>query len=199
MPPDFSAALLAGGRSTRMGRDKAFLPHHGLPLWRVQIEKLYALAPRDLFIAARAEQGFADLICEVPECVSLITDPPGENDGPLPAILRCLRAASGPLLVLAVDMPGMSEAFLRDSLMSGVKPARGRVPRAGDCYEPLAAIYDPAMLPVMEQVLAEGERSLQVVIRAAVSAGVCDVLDLTAEQAVLFENWNAPQDVARTP
>lgn len=179
-----------------MGRDKAFLPYAGLPLWRVQIEKLYSLAPEHLFIAAREDQGFADLICESPECVSLVADPVGENDGPLPAIIRCLRATRSPLLVLAVDMPRMSAAFLQKILRAGLMTSRGVVPRLAGACEPLAALYTPAMLPLMERARESGGLSLQNVIHAAIEAGVCDAHDLTEDQTALFVNWNAPGDVA---
>jgi len=52
----FAAVLLCGGRSTRMGRDKAFLDWDGRPLWQVQLEKLQQLAPQRLLISCREEQ-----------------------------------------------------------------------------------------------------------------------------------------------
>ena len=48
---DFSAALLAGGRSSRMGRDKAFLEIDGVPLWQRQLQTLRELGPSKSFLA----------------------------------------------------------------------------------------------------------------------------------------------------
>ena len=48
---NFSAALLAGGRSSRMGRDKAFLEIDGVPLWQRQLQTLRELGPSETFLA----------------------------------------------------------------------------------------------------------------------------------------------------
>ena len=51
----FSAVLLAGGESRRMGTDKATFLFHGKPLWQVQLETLRKLRPAEIFLSARTE------------------------------------------------------------------------------------------------------------------------------------------------
>ena len=60
-PIPFAAALLAGGRSLRMGRDKARLPWGGEPLWRHQWRTLAALEPSSLLLSCRTVEDFPDL------------------------------------------------------------------------------------------------------------------------------------------
>ena len=49
----FSAVVLAGGRSTRMGRDKALISVDGVPLWERQLRLVEQLEPTWTFLAGR--------------------------------------------------------------------------------------------------------------------------------------------------
>ena len=97
--------VLAGGRSTRMGQDKALLPWAGRPLLEVALDKLRALplaaAPR--IAGARSDLSYhAGVIADLhPGC------------GPLSGIEAALAASSRPLNVfLPVDVPLLPAQFL---------------------------------------------------------------------------------------
>ena len=220
MPDAFAAVLLVGGRSARMGRDKAFLPLRSerassesnagcatqevapcsvtLPLWQMQLEKLYLLGPERLVISARREQGFADRVCEMPESVELLEDPPGDELGPLGAVARCVGHVAMPALVLAVDLPLMTVDFLRQ-LANRARPGRGLAPRTARAYEPLAAWYVPEMLPVLRAGMAGGDLSFQHALSASVRAGVCDEVMIAAGDEGVFRNVNTPGDWESLP
>src|SRR4051794_12428711 len=55
-PVSFSAVLLCGGESRRMGRDKATVAWNGAPLWQSQLATLRALQPATIFLSAREEK-----------------------------------------------------------------------------------------------------------------------------------------------
>src|SRR4051812_7329223 len=55
----FSAVVLAAGRSTRMGRDKASLEVDGVPLWRRQRDLLAAAGASEIFLSVRPDQIWA--------------------------------------------------------------------------------------------------------------------------------------------
>lgn len=129
-PTPFAAALLAGGQSRRMGQDKALLDWGGQPLWQVQLGKIATLNPARVLLSCREEQALSP----VPLGVQTVYDPPG-NQGPLPAIWRCLDQVRLPLLVLGVDMPGMTADFLGEIVQRGLS-----VPGRGVVYEALAVL-----------------------------------------------------------
>lgn len=186
----FSALLLAGGQSSRMGQDKAQLAWAGQSLWQVQARKLQALQPACLFIACRQEQGLhesapPDLQAE------WLFDPPGQGSGPLLPILNALTEAAKPLLVLAVDMPDMTPAFLAEILAQSPEGS-ALFFRTSHGIEPLAGLYTPAMIPLFEAAVAASRFSLRRLIEDVVEQGLALVLPLSPADEGLFNNANTP-------
>jgi molybdopterin-guanine dinucleotide biosynthesis protein A len=182
----FTAALVAGGKSSRMGSDKRFIQIDGEPLWRRQLATLEALGPTELLISA-------DPGAHWPRGTRVVPDrEPGQ--GPLGALRALLSAASyDRVLVLAVDLPMMTPAFLGSLL--DVPGSLGAVPRHEDVFEPLAAVYPRACLPVADELLQRRELSLQGFVRTTIRGGLTRTIDIGPEQAALFVNLNTPAQV----
>ncbi|WP_265593760.1 molybdenum cofactor guanylyltransferase [Verrucomicrobium sp. BvORR034] len=188
--PPFAVALLAGGQSRRMGQDKALLEWGGKLLWQVQLGKIISLNPDRVLLSCREEQGLRP----IPAGTEPIYDPP-DNQGPLPALLRCLNLARLPLLVLGVDMPGMTTGFLGEIVRRGlVVPGRGLVYEGARGFEPLAALYPVEVLPLLQEALDKGNYRLQAFIRGAVEAGLLEALPVPAHAVRYFSNLNTPED-----
>lgn len=182
---NFAAVLLAGGRSTRMGRDKAALIIEGEPLWQRQLAKLRALSPHELFISGRADGPYAGAGVEIIEDAV-----PGL--GPLGGIAAALRRAESPLvLILAIDLPAMTAKFLA-SLLPDSRPV---VPQNARYFEPLAAVYPRAALSIAEDHLRADDRSLQWFVDRLVAEELAQVRILTKSEALLFHNANEPRDL----
>ncbi len=188
----FAAALLAGGRSVRMGTDKALIPWQGEELWRHQLKKLQELEPSNILLSCRTEQ---DLVPG--GNIEVVPDPPGADEGPLGGILRCLQHTRGPLLAMAVDLPAITSDFLRERLLEGFDGARGRVFRSPHGFEPLVALYTPAMQPLLEQALQAGHLRMKSVIEQAVGAGLMLAIDVRPQEEPLLRNVNTPADLDR--
>ncbi len=183
---ELTGVVLAGGRSTRMGRDKARLCVDGVALWRRQQRRLAAAGARPVMFALRARQRrFAPGLMVVRDTRSGI--------GPIAGVHAALRACESEwLAVLAVDLPRVDAAWLQ-KLARWCRPGRGAVgiSREG-FFEPFAAIYPRAALGEIERAVAEeGSHSLQPLLRALVARGTMRAVRLSARaQATLF-NWNA--------
>lgn len=195
LPPPaapFAALLLAGGQSSRMGQDKAQLVWAGQPLWQVQARKLQALQPTSLFIACRQEQGLHETAPPDLQAEWLF-DPLGQGSGPMLPILQALQQAARPLLVLAVDMPEMTPTFLAEVL---AQPLAGTALffQTAHGIEPLAGLYTPALLPLLEATAAASRFSLRRLIEDAVDQGLAIVLPLSPADEGLFHNANTPGD-----
>ena len=192
---DFSAVILAGGRSSRMGRDKAWLEVGGRPLLARQIELVRAAGAQEVFISGRVGVDYSAFGC--PVLVDAFADA-----GPLAGLERGLHAfRASCLFALAVDMPGMNVGgVLR--LAAGCDQACGVIPRVAGAVEPLAAFYPKACLPLAETLLigsapsVSGGSGPSVRIFAArcVDAGFARYLELGEGDRGLFSNWNSPDD-----
>ncbi len=197
--PARTAVLLAGGRSLRMGRDKAFLPYQGRPLWRHQAETLHRCGVTRWWLSCRREQGLAE------EATSwsaqhgmelrVILDPAGQGGGVLGALVRCLRANESGLLAMTVDMPLVNAALL-EPLWPTPGVRTGCFWQSERGIEPFPGFYPSSLLPELEQAAAlEKAPSLQSLLRDAVERGLARSLPLSAELARGLANWNRPEDV----
>ncbi len=183
----FSAVLLAGGQSRRMGRDKAGVLWRGEPLWQRQLGTLRACGAAEIFISGHASGPYS--AADVP--IVLDRTPGG---GPLAGIAAALRHARHEhVLVLAIDLPEITSAFLRDLLAQAA--AAAIVPRDAHRFEPLAAIYTRACLPLAGACLRDGSPSLQRFAAAAIAQGIAGAHVLTPAECPLFHNVNTPSDL----
>ena len=194
MTPGLSAVLLAAGRSTRMGRDKALLEIDGVPLWRRQRDLLHAAGALEIFLSARADQPWAHAP-EVAKNFTAIVRDATPDAGPLAGLAAALdRAAHPNLAVLAIDLPRMDAEWFT-TLHNACAPGTGCVGRhdtAETFFEPLAAIYPRELAQPAAAAIARGEFSFQQFLAAAVAAGKMHVREITAAEYRWFENWNQP-------
>src|SRR5579864_2081154 len=102
--PDVTAFILAGGKSTRMGADKAFVMLDGQTLLARALELAHSVTTDVRVVGDPARfSSFAPVVEDVfPDC------------GPLSGIHAALRASATDLnVILAVDTPFVSPALLR--------------------------------------------------------------------------------------
>jgi molybdenum cofactor guanylyltransferase len=184
-----SAVILAGGESRRMGQDKAWIEAAGQPLIARALATVRALGIEEVFVSGRAGTDYSLLRCPV-----LLDRELG--CGPIAGIERALEATSAPLvLVLAVDLPGMTTAFLR-KLADPCDPLTGAVPKLKGQLEPLAAIYPQRCHFIARDCLLKGRRAARNFADACLRARAVRTFAVPQADAGCFENWNSPADVA---
>lgn len=189
--------VLAGGRSTRMGTDKAALLHpDGRPLARRTLDLLSRVCARTV-VSLRHDQELPPRIEESPQ-VSIVRDPEGGSEGPLAGILAALRSApEADWLVLACDLPRLDVDTL-EHLVASRNPDEVFLSYRSEfdgLPEPLCAYYAAAALPILEQAQANGIRCP----RKVLIQHNCRLLDPVTPRAL--DNANTPDDweTARQP
>ena len=183
----WTAAVLAGGRSRRMGTDKAglVLPD-GRTLLARQIDLLEELNPSALFVSARSGQELPAL----PRRVQRIDDP--GTHGPLGGVVALLRASPYPrVLVLAVDLPRLDRSTLQ-ALLAPDREQLGVLLELRGEPEPFPALYPRSWLRVAELALETGHLALRPLLASSEAREHFRRVTAPAPGALL--NWNSPID-----
>ena len=183
-----SAVLLAGGKSRRMGRDKSAILFRDSPLWQRQLDILRNLEPKELFVSAQTDPPWR------PVDVEFVADAQPSR-GPLSGIAAALsRTAADHLLALAIDMPLMTDDYLRE-LFKQPQPGCGVVPMIDNRAEPLTAIYPRDALVDFIDALAGNNFSLQPLVTKLIAAGKLQPIQVSPKEQALFRNLNEPADL----
>jgi molybdenum cofactor guanylyltransferase len=185
---DVAAFVLAGGKSTRMGADKALVILDGRTLLARALELARTISD-NVRIVGSAEKfaAFAPVVQDVfREC------------GPLGGIHAALRASAAELnLMLAVDVPFVRPALLQYLVTRArSSDAIATVPRAGGGWQPLCAVYRREFGEGAEKALRAGRYRID-----ALFAGV-DVQEIGEEElgragfsAGMFCNLNTKEEL----
>ncbi len=143
---DITGVILAGGRSRRMGRDKATLSFDGTTLFDRTLQIFEDLFHDNLIAGDRPD-------LEKPHIPALADRYPGSALG---GLYTGLEAAQTPyIFVAACDMPFIDPAIIR-LIAERRRSFDAVIPRTGQGLEPLFGIYGKRCLEPIKQQLEEG-------------------------------------------
>jgi molybdenum cofactor guanylyltransferase len=185
-----SVFILAGGKSTRMGWDKAFLELAGKPLIAHSLQ------------LARTVSGDVKIVGD-PETFAafgLVVSDLYLDRGPLGGIHAALAASSTDWnLILGVDLPFIKAEFLKyvvsEAQSSG---AVVTVPSTSHYLEPLCAVYRTEFRVTAERALSAGKNKIDALF-SEVPLRVITEEELTRAGFIsaIFRNLNTPDDWTR--
>ncbi len=184
-----TAFILAGGKSTRMGRDKAFVEYDGRTLLARALDLARTFAS-DVRIVGNRER-FAPFAAVVEDIFV--------DQGPLGGIHAALRSSAAEFnLMLAVDTPFVSPAFLGYLLGQAQSAAEAIavVPRCGGYSHPLCAIYRRQFAEAAEEALRAGQNRIDTLFDS-VRTQVIEQQELEEAgfSCAMFRNLNTPADL----
>jgi molybdopterin-guanine dinucleotide biosynthesis protein A len=189
---DAEGWVLAGGRSLRMGRDKAAVVLAGRPLLEHMLDKLRVLGLRARVAGLRApvvNPGAEVLQDAHPDC------------GPLSGMETALRKSETALvLVVGVDLPLLETEFLAWMLeRAATTGAMATVPRVGGKLQPLCAVYRRELLDGVTGALEAGDYKVTMALEHAAGGrldyGRMDCFD--AERIAATGAWRSTRAVHR--
>lgn len=181
-----TGVVLAGGRGSRLGGEKAGLELAGRPLAHYALAALEA-AGLEAFLCAKPGQ-------ELPPLGVPVLPEPESPRHPLCGVVAALRELERPVVAVACDLPLLAPELL-EALAAAPEPLV--VPAPGGRPQPLAARYAPELLPALEEALTR-EAPLTGTVEALGPRLLGDgELRRFGDPAELFLNVNEPRDLAR--
>jgi molybdopterin-guanine dinucleotide biosynthesis protein A len=144
--------VLCGGKSSRMGRPKAWLPF-GKELMLPRVVRLLGEAATPIVVAAAADQ----ILPYLPAEIEIIRDEEPER-GPLQGLaagLEALRGRADAAYLSSCDVPLLQPAFVR-RMVESLGGHDIAVPEVGGFRHPLAAVYRVEVAAIAARLLAEG-------------------------------------------
>jgi molybdopterin-guanine dinucleotide biosynthesis protein A len=164
--PIVEAFLLAGGKSSRMGRNKALLEINGEPLIQRITNILNLLVTRTTLVISADQSANPENKTPYSDFKLPILTDRLPNAGPLGGIATALSTAQSPwCLILACDMPFLTKEWLI-FLLGQIAQAAGEptqqidliIPETIRGLEPLCAVYRSHCAPILTTALEQGVR-----------------------------------------
>ena len=186
---DVTAFILAGGKSMRMGTDKAFVTLDGRTLLGHALELARSVTPDVRIVGDPAKFArFAPVIEDVfPEC------------GPLAGIHAALRSSQTDLnLILAVDVPFVSTEFLQYLISRARSTAAATVTvvRASGGRQPVCAVYRRDFADAAEEALAAGRYKIDPLFATQRTLVIDeDEMKSAGFSPNMFRNLNTPEEL----
>jgi molybdenum cofactor guanylyltransferase len=187
---DFSAIILTGGKSSRMGRSKALLSFANEPLI-VHIVRALERKFKQIIVVGAPDQ-------ELPVLPATVVRDEVAYQGPVGGIYYGLRAATGTAaFVTSCDAAFLSLPFI-SFLQSKILNYDVVAPYWQDRFQPLQAVYRRSVLPLLKEQLERGElRPIFLYDKVRTYKVSEEEIRRFDSEGLSFFNMNAPEDYTR--
>jgi molybdopterin-guanine dinucleotide biosynthesis protein A len=183
---DITGAILAGGKSSRMGSDKALLELDGVTFIQriaATLEKAFAF----LIVIADQKEDYAFLGLPVHDDIY-------KNCGPLAGIHSALtHAQTDSVFVTSCDVPLLTPQLIRQVIRQRMQD-QVTLLVGGNSLQPLCGLYHRSCLPVIERHLEQGQYSIQTCLRDLGTTLISPSTDSPTELSHALTNVNTPSD-----
>jgi molybdopterin-guanine dinucleotide biosynthesis protein A len=185
---DVTAFILAGGKSSRMGSEKAFLEFEGhllidrmITIAKAVAEQMRIVGPKQKFSA------FGQIATDI-----------YADRGPLGGIHAALEISRTEFnLMLAIDMPFIEPKFLQYMLKQAQHcEALVTVPKVAGGFQPLCACYRKEFEPTAEKALAAGHNKIDALFAPEITRVIDDAeFAKLGYSTAMFQNLNTKEDI----
>ena len=185
---EYSAIILAGGESKRMGQKKSTLLLQGKTFIEIIIDKLIDIGISEILISGYEYdlEKYTDTGCVLKTVKDIY-----ENKGPLAGIHAGLEAAAhNSVLIVTEDAPLVPIDFMKQLMQEHEENDSSiTVTRSGDRLQPLLGIYDKSLISECDDIL-QGDKAT---VRALIDRVGCDEVTFDRDE-ILIRGCNTPEE-----
>ena len=175
------AVILAGGKSSRMGRDKALLPFKGEEsLTLYQYRRLSKIFNR-VYISSKGDKFSKNLY--------IIEDKISNISSPMVALEAILSSIEGEaVFIVGVDMPFISKDVIHTLIKQYKNSHKVVIAHSPNGLEPLCGIYPKSILNIVKNLIDKNEHRLHTLL------SIVDIEIVKFKDKDIFLNINRPSD-----
>ncbi|HEY9851800.1 MAG TPA: molybdenum cofactor guanylyltransferase [Leptolyngbyaceae cyanobacterium] len=155
-----SALILVGGKSSRMGQDKALIPWQGIPML-TRVCQVASECCQQVYVLTPWQERYQDIITE--NCQFILETNPGQ--GPLVGLAEGMsQINTNWVLLLACDLPILEKNIIQtwiNQLTDLPSNVLAFVPRQDELWQPMCGFYRRESLPELQKFIQQGGRSFQ--------------------------------------
>ncbi|MEK7718467.1 MAG: molybdenum cofactor guanylyltransferase [Bacteroidota bacterium] len=182
---EITGILLAGGKSSRMGKEKGLVEFRGKPLIQYGIDLLSSFTDRIIISSGNLDY--------IPFGYEIIPDE-DSGQGPAAGLAAALKSSATPWnLVLACDLPFLEREFIEELLNSSPN-YQAVVPMHNGKMEPLAALYHKNLGKIFGEAVANGNLTLRHILRSC-HVNYFEAGPITGKYPNLFTNLNSMDQI----
>ncbi|MCR5631973.1 MAG: molybdenum cofactor guanylyltransferase [Eubacterium sp.] len=185
---EYSAIILAGGESKRMGQKKSTLLLQGKTFIEIIIDKLIDIGISEILISGYEYdlEKYTDTGCVLKTVKDIY-----EKKGPLAGIHAGLEAAAhNSVLIVTEDAPLVPIDFMKQLMQEHEENDSSiTVTRSGDRLQPLLGIYDKSLISECDDIL-QGDKAT---VRALIDRVGCSEVTFDGDE-ILIRGCNTPEE-----
>ncbi len=182
--------ILAGGKSSRMGTDKALVPYKGVPMLQ-RVYQVAAECTEQVYVLTPWKERYQNILPS--DCNYLIESQSGK--GPVNGLSEGLEQISADwILLLACDLPLLNIEILQswiNKLPQIPTSTLALVPQRSQIWEPMCGFYRQEVKTELDTFLQAGKRSFQELL----SGIEVEVLNVDRKADLMLLNCNSPGDL----
>ena len=188
--PSIATLILAGGKSSRMGSDKALVDYQGKPML-LSVYQVAAACTEQVYILTPWSDRYQNILPS--NCEYLVESQPGK--GPVNGLSEGLAQISADwILLLACDLPLLDVEIIQSWINKLSKiPAStlALVPQRSQIWEPMCGFYRKEVKTELDTFLKMGKRSFQDLL-----SGIdVEALNVDEKAGLMLFNCNSPGDL----